>query len=461
MTRRPDLRDEGGFAMMTALAIAVVVSLLSVVAAAVGMHNVQSSATNRERVQAIAAAEAGINRMYAHLETATAATVSCSITEELTNDPNSSFVATLWVPSGSNVTPMTCPPASLPPQILIRSIGSGVGPVPERTMESLVNVIPNPGAMFGPGAIFSDKDLLLDSNVTVNGFQANDADIYSNDSIHIFSNSIDAGSAYAQDEILMNSNADVRGDVWARNRVEMDSNSVVHGNVQSSTSSVTTKSNAHIFGNARAGTTVSQQGGTIDGAKIQNSPSGPPPVRPFPTYTYDAPSWQALGYTINTFTSCTTARTFIQGIASGNHVVRINSTCALSWTGNSTVNVRGNLAIVHNGSFLLDSNARLLSVGGPHQLHLLVGLASGSCSSSKEFRMSSNAAIGSNLKTLIYSPCDAHFNSNAIIIKGQVFAGQAHWNSNVSLSYEPIGGPSAVANGNAVEPLYTREISGL
>lgn len=456
MKFRRFVSDDSGMALIASLGVVLVVSALSLVTFSMSFHNLDESATNRERIQSIAAAEAGINRMFALLETVTPETIQCSVTETLTTDPNSSFLATLYADNGAGgVTQMTCPPASIPSQILIRSVGKALGPVPERTMESLVNMVPIEGTLFGAYAIYSDDDLDIDSNVQVLGNDGADADIYSNGSIDLNSNVVVSGTAHSQDEILLNSNAEVKKDVWALNRVELDSNSIVRRNVTSSTSSVTVLSDGHIYGDARAGTSITAGGSAIDGVRIPNSPSGPPPQRPFPAFTFNAADWQSIGYTVQTFTSCTDAKTFIQGIASGNYVVRITSSCELSWGGNSTINVRGNLAIISNGAFKLDSNAKFTAVGGPHELYFIVGLAgTGACN----FSMQSNTSIGPNFFSLIYSPCDVILSSNAFVVDGQVFAGQAFFNSNTSLTYRPLQGPGGVITGYRVEPLYTREV---
>lgn len=452
------VRDDRGIALASSLAVSLVVSLLAVAVVSLSSHNVGRSANNRERVQSVAAAEAGLNRMYAHLETATPATLACSLSETMTTDAKSSFVASLYVENGTGgVVPLTCPPAAVPSRVLVRSIGRGVGPAPERVLESLVNLVPRRAGLFGGEAIFSNQDLVIDSNVQVEGNEGGDANVYSNGKIELRSDVVVAGSAYAQATILLNSNTDVKKDAWAMRDVTLDSTAIVRRNVTSSVSGVSVASNAHVYGDARAGTTIVVSGtGAIDGLRLTYSPSASPPAKPFPTFTYNSADWTALGYSIQSFTSCASAKSFIEGISSGRWVVRITASCELSWNNTEEVNVRGNLAIVHDGSISMSSNSRFTSVGGPHDLFLFAGLGTGSCN----FETRSNSSIGSGLNTLIYSPCQVNLRSNSFVMQGQIFAGQAYLRSNTKLTYRPVSGPGGAISGYMVEPLYTREVKG-
>ena len=78
MTRRRPLpmrlKDEEGVAMITAILVSVIVISLSAVAIQLAVHNVGTSAYDRKRVQAVAAAEAGIDATMEELQTAQAQT---------------------------------------------------------------------------------------------------------------------------------------------------------------------------------------------------------------------------------------------------------------------------------------------------------------------------------------------------------------------------------------------------
>lgn len=464
MSIRRRLAEEEGMALMAALGVAVIVTLLTVVAVSISFHDLTESATNRERVQSIAAAEAGLNRMFAHLETATPATVQCSISEQLAASPDSSFTVTLYEEVGGSLQPLTCPAASLPEFVTARSVGHAIGNIPTRTMEAKIRLDPVHSSVFGPDAIFSDADLTLNSNIQVEGDEGNNANVYSNGTNILLSNIVVAGTVYGQNEIVLSSNSEVKKDVWAKNRVELNSNAIGRRNVTSSTSTVSVLTQAHVYGDARAGTTITAADGSIDGLRIDNSPSGPPPLKPFPAFTYNPADWQALGYTTNAFGDCTSARNFINGIPSSDHtkkVVRITTVCDLTWGSNSVINLHGDLAIITNGAVKLSSNARFSNPSAApadrRNLHLIAGL--GSCSgTSGNIEFSSNSSVGSNLTTLIYTPCTANLNSNSFLLDGQVVGGSVQFNSNTRITFKPVVGPETVIVGYTVEPQYRREI---
>lgn len=221
--------------------------------------------------------------------------------------------------------------------------------------------------------------------------------------------------------------AHVKRDVLARSAVQLNSNATVFQSVISSESSVTLNSNAHIFGDATAGTTVTLNGNSlVDGMVLSDSPSAPPSYRPFPELVFDSLAWQEAGYTIQSFSSCTDAKAFIDGISSGSNVVRINAACDLAYSSNSQIPVRGDLAIVSDGALTMNSNSEFVNEdGGEHNLFLLFGLGRA-------------------------APCNISFNSNT---------GIDGFNSNATLKYEPIGVPGVGTGTYDENILYIREVT--
>src|SRR5436190_20572063 len=72
-------RDEQGIAMVTGLMVALVVLFLSLVVVNLSVHNTATSARDRDRTQAINAAEAGLDGWFSGLTSSTGATI-CSPT---------------------------------------------------------------------------------------------------------------------------------------------------------------------------------------------------------------------------------------------------------------------------------------------------------------------------------------------------------------------------------------------
>src|SRR5207247_2219218 len=181
-----------------------------------------------------------------------------------------------------------------------------------RTMESEVKFVPIYGGF--NKAIFSDTQLNLGNKLTENGYQGNDGDVYTNGNFTLNNNTVISGTAYAQGYINI-SQGIIKKDVWANGYTTLSGGIQVFGNATSSTSYISLDNNTTVFGNAKAGTTVS--GGTVKGTTTQNSPSGPPPQVALPQLTYNAQPWIDAGYTVVTYSNCALAQAFINTIVTG------------------------------------------------------------------------------------------------------------------------------------------------
>ncbi|MDQ4005502.1 MAG: polymer-forming cytoskeletal protein, partial [Actinomycetota bacterium] len=353
--------------------------------------------------------------------------------------------------------PLPCPRSGNEPvTALIRSIGTASNENPARTMEAYVRLLPIPGSPFGEFAIFSEGDPGFNANVQVYGGDAVEGNVYTNGNVVVESNSVIHGSIEAQGSVLLASNAQVRRTVQAGSSVELDSNASVLQSVTSANSSILLDGNAHIFGDAMAATTVTLDGNSVvDGVVAGSFQSSPPEAQVFPQFEFDPGAWVEAGYTINTFSSCLDAKAFVAGISGGDHVVRIAAPCQLSYSSNEVATVRGNLAIVADGSMLMGSNTQFLNEGDEHNLFLLFGLGgTGAC----DIDFSSNTRVAVGLKSVLYTPCTIDMRSNSLVLEGQMIGGSVQFNSNASLSYEPIGVPGYGSTGFDEDILYMREV---
>ena len=442
--------------MVTAIAASFVILLLSVTAYQLAVHNTEQSAMDRRRVQAIAASEAGVHYYLSQFQSGGPETFPCSITETMPGQPNVAFQAEATYYDASD-TVMTCPIAGgqVPDGVLIRSTGTSGTPGRDRTMEAYVRLVPVGGGALSDDTIFSDGNLDLDSNVQL--FQGSiPADMYTNGSAFLNSNTTVNGSLTAQGSVTLDSNAEVKQDLVAKDYVLMKSTSIVRGDVTSATQYVTLDSNAHVYGDARAATSITVlSSALIDGIRTPSSPSTPPVAKTFPAFTYVPADWQNEGYTVTSFSSCALAKTFIGLIVTGNHAVRINANCDLKWDGSDVVNVRGNLAIIHNGSVTMDSNSKFQNVGGPHNLYFFLGLGG---TSTCKFEMLSNTQIGSDLLTLIHTPCEVHVNSNAFLVTGQIIGGLVNFDSNGGIHGASVSVPGVPSGTFSEDIVYFREV---
>jgi cytoskeletal protein CcmA (bactofilin family)/Tfp pilus assembly protein PilX len=454
---RERLRDEQGMAIVVAMILSMVVVTLGVTSVGLAIHNSEQSSYDRRHVQSIHAAEAGINYYFSHLQSGGVSEFQCSVSQTLPSTPPASFDATLALYDSAGL-PLPCPLTGVEPDsALIRSVGRSTTASPARTMEAYVKLVPLPGGPFGEFAIFSDAQPQFNSNVQVYGGEAVEGNVYSNANVMIQSNSTIYGSIEAQGSVLLASNAEVKRSVLAGSSVQLKTNARVLQHVTSAGSSVSLDSNAHVLQDARAASTVTLLGNaTVDGLLLPSSPAEPPEYRPFPELVFDPAAWQETGYTVQTFTTCQEAKAFIAGIGSGNHAVRITAPCDLAYSSGESVTLRGNLALIGNGSLTMSSNTGFVNDGTQRNLFLLFGMGGGSTPCDISF--SSNTVIGPGLKTVLYTPCRIDMRSNTMVIEGQMFGGSVEFNSNASLTYHPIGVPGFGETTYDEDVLYTREV---
>ncbi|HUG87140.1 MAG TPA: hypothetical protein VMP42_00070 [Actinomycetota bacterium] len=451
-------KDERGVALLTAVMISSIVMVMGITAVQISVHNSDQSARDRRRVESIGSAEAGLDYYFSHLQDVSPSEIECSVSQALTGSPTAEFTVTAEYFDAAG-DPIPCPMTdeTIPDSALITSEGTTSQVDPTRTVQSFVYLIPKPPKPFGDQAIFSDGDPTFNSNVTVFGGGAVNADIYTNGDVILTSNVQVEGSVFAQGKATVEGNAEIKKDVWANGSVSLTNQSVVRSNVISSTSFVSLTQQAHVYGNAQAATSITVSGGqaAIDGLRIANTPSDPPPQRSFPTYSYDAQDWIDAGYTVTSFSSCTSARTFLQGITSGKHAVRITSSCDLQFPSNSTWMVQDDIAVISNGALTLQSNARIENTGGPHKAHLIFGLGEVSpC----DITFNSNSDIADDLTALFYTPCNINMNSNSFVGKGQMFGGTVNFNSNATLYFELIPVPGLAPDGFDEDITFIREV---
>jgi hypothetical protein len=462
--RTVEVREEG-VAMITAILVSFVVLALSVASVELAVHNSEASGYDRRRVQAIAAAEAGVDYYFSHLSSTLLPSVQCSLSGTLTNSPAGTFSvrATFYNSAGAPLPSSAgsqCPLPSTPASVLVTSVGRGAaGSSPTRTMQAYADLFPGVTAPFNnTGAIFGHNRISFTANANIGGSQYSDADLYSNGDITLAANSILYGNLFTQGSVTLQANSVAQKDVWADGSVTMQGNARVRGSVTSSTSSISLGGQSRIYGNARAGTT--NAGGTVDGTRTANSPSSAPPTRPYPAFTYNQADWVAAGYTVRNYTNCAQAVTDIGnwwGSGSGDNVVRVTGGCAMTF--NSSVTVRGNLAIVTDGSLTISNNVRFspASGTGPWNLQFFVGLSGITpCS----FTANPNAGVNADINTLIYTHqnCTVDMKSNSAIAQGQIIGGTVDVKHSMSFRYKQVAVPGTSGGGLNGDVRYKREV---
>jgi Tfp pilus assembly protein PilX len=460
-------RDEHGMAMITAILISVVVLGLAVAATGIAISSNNQSARDRTRLQTIDAAEAGLNETSLRVEASTSTSLPCTLSGDLDANPPVHYQVTItyyatWPPTGS---PLTCPPTAAPAAATVASLGTAtVGGQAPRKMVTQVRLRPRYGGF--DTSIFSNDGLTLQNNLNILGNQGNDADVYTNGSVDCSNPIALGGSLFAQGGVTLSNSCSVAEDVYAKGNITMSQSSRIGHDAISSKGSITLSQSAQIANNATAYGAITLSGSArINGTRTPGYTSmADPPLKTLPTINYDATTWSDAGYTIETYTSCDSAKTRLEsGLPNDgrNYVIRIAANCLLTWSNNSSVTVRQDVAIVFDGQIAFDNRVNFYSSDGQHSL-LFINPASTSatCTSrNPAFSTSNNTSFADQLKLFIYTPCQATFN-NSNKINGQMMAGLIQISNNFDLAFAPIPVPgSGDIDGFDQDIAFQREVA--
>jgi Tfp pilus assembly protein PilX len=503
------LRDERGIALVSALLISMVLVSISIAVVALSIHNVTQSSNDRKRLQAINTAEAGMGTTESLLQTTSTANLPCSDTTPpdprlhatLPTTPSSEYTATInyyasYPPAGS---PMTCSQvqagSSLPAAAQIISSGTAVirgqAAAVTRTMETLVALHPL-RAGFNQ-AIFSDSGLDLENNLTVLGNVGNDGDIYTNGNFTCANSSTINGSTLVQGRADLSSSCRIIQDLWTKGSITMSNSSEVDHdatastkNPDNTTATISMANTSKVVHNARSAGACTGCAGRVLGSITPNSVANNPPRIDLPKVNYVQSCWAnpascdadipiAAYSNFVTFNNCSTSGagntqdTIDTGWAS-NTVARITSNCVLSWQNNTTVNVRGNLAIITDGGLsTLNKTTFQAPVGETHDLYLIVpweattggNLTGGTpnCTLGAHDISIANNSDFVRVHVFMYTPCKVTYNNNNAGLGGQVLAGTVDVQNLYNLQFSPLRVPGAgQIVGYRVDIAYEREI---
>jgi hypothetical protein len=455
--------DDEGVAMITAILVTMVVMMLGVVSVQMAIHNSESSGFDKRRVLAVAAAEGGLDYYSSHLASNNIATIQCTVSSTLTN-AGTFAVTTTFYDSVGNPLPTSggsqCPLNSMPASVLVKSVGRAqANKNPARTMQALYELSPATTAPFNnAGAITAQSSVSFEANANIGGSKYADADVFANGDISVSANSVLYGNLFAQGNVTLQSNSEVKKDLWANGSITMKGNSRVRGNATSSTSFISMTAQSRIYGNARAATSITS--GIVSGTRTPNSPTDPPPSKPYPGYTYNASDWIAAGYTVRNYTDCVQAVADVVnwwGQSSGNNVVRVTGGCLMNFT--TSVTVKGNLGIVNDGSITIATNSKFSPATGtgPWDVLFFTGMNGVTpCA----FTANPNGGMKSGLNTLVWTHqnCSVVLDSNSALSEGQIIGGNVNVKHNISFQYKQVSVPGISGGGLKQDLRYKREI---
>jgi hypothetical protein len=497
------VREERGAAMILALLVTVVVLALSIVIVNLAIHSSTSSAYDRRRTIAVAAAEAGVDDYYRYLADfrtvssgTTLTSIDCARTGSVTTGPNQgqwTSTLTLYSYSGGAYTPMSCPPLAnvVPAGARITSVGRSPSNSLLRKMESFVRISPVYGGF--NAAMLATTPTTIGNKVTINGLEGNDGDIVVSCpsppcSLSLSNNQAIAGNLYVNGSLSMTNSVHVLGDVWTTGSVTMSTGATVDGNVSSSQGSISVTNPALVGGNASAAGTVGDIS-RIEGLSSPGTALDDPPTTTLPQITFNATqqaAWQAQGYKINTYIDCTSAYNFIRNIPTTpdpstgtmDYVVYINSAvpCALNFGNLTNITLPGNLAIITTGSISMSqqvnwqalntNDTKLAQTGADAQLFLIDvyrtgllctgGLYDITTSNNTNFLNVSQRPI---LAVSMYSPCSVNL-SNQNNFNGQVLSNTLNVQNQITMNYQPVLVPGiSQVTGFKQDVQFKREIS--
>jgi hypothetical protein len=497
------VREERGAAMILALLVTVVVLALSIVIVNLAIHSSTSSAYDRRRTIAVAAAEAGVDDYYRYLadfrtvsSSTTLTTIDCARSGAVTTGPNQgqwTSTLTLYSYIGGAYTPMLCPPPAnvVPAGARITSVGRSPSNSLLRKMESFMRISPVYGGF--SAAMLATTPTTIGNKVTINGLEGNDGDIVVSCpsppcSLSLSNNQVIAGNLYVNGSLSMTNSVHVLGDVWTTGSVTMSTGATVDGNVASSQGSISVTNPAQVGGNASAAGTVGDTS-RINGLSSPGTALDDPPTTTLPQITFNATeqaAWLAQGYKIVPFTDCTLASNFIKsiptvpdpGTGTMDYVVYINSAvpCALNFGNLTTINLPGNLAIVSTGSITMTNqvnwqalnpnDTKLAQTGADAQLFLIDVYRTGlNCSGGAYDITTSNNTNFLNvsqrpiLSVSMYSPCSVNL-SNQNNFNGQVLSNTLNVQNQITMNYQPVLVPGvSQVTGFKQDVQFKREIS--
>ena len=88
-------QGEEGIAMITAILVSAVVFTLSITAASLAIHSSGQSGLDRQRVQVVADAEAGVNMAFSTLQTTPTASLPCTMQGQSTVSPPQQYTVSI------------------------------------------------------------------------------------------------------------------------------------------------------------------------------------------------------------------------------------------------------------------------------------------------------------------------------------------------------------------------------
>ncbi|MEX1264030.1 MAG: hypothetical protein WEE66_08875 [Actinomycetota bacterium] len=488
-TRHPN--GEEGIAMIIALLVTFVVFLLSGVVVQQAIHNINGSASDRNRLSAVSAAEAGLDWAYNRIEgTESTALWNAAQTGTVGSGPSSvTYTVTPTYYSDTAGTTAFIPPpgpSNYPRSIKIASIGTGADGS-QRKMESFMVLDPVAGGV--SGAIITNSSLTLTNSFTLNGNDGNDGDIIVNTGNFSAPSGIETirGNIYVPAGTAnVGTNVHIYGTVWSRDLLTMNHpQAVIDGDVKSSNSG-TTLTTGRVNGQAYYCTGGKPSVARVPAGSVQTCSLGVPPSQAFPLIQFNATTWALQGYYVKDLTAstCTDAISWVTGTGSDTYdtgtlgtsggvpgtnnpstgasytgaVALMPSTCPFNpGNGNVGITMKTNLAIVAPGGIDLGNNSSWTGSGGTRKLFFMSPYNGTSSNCPTQDVTVRNLNTFTSVEVSLYSPCTVNIANNSGF-NGQVIGNTVNVTGQTTLSYRPVLIPGNSIIGFQQDIAYIREV---
>ncbi len=454
--------NDEGIALVAAVAVVMLVTLLMGSIVAYAMSESRQTGRDRQRSSAIMSAEGGVDTTLAKMQGVALNVLPCGDT--VTNGqsaPDTFSVVTTVTYFNAAGTVLACPLAigALPAQALVKTTSQsnalGGQAAARRTIESQVQLNPQYGlakAIFGnAGVTFSDGDVYGSEPAK------SDADVYSNGNVNCDTGSY-RGSVISQGTLTLGG-CNVAGNAWAK--LGMSGSGASFGGVLVSNGNVVLANSSAVTNTVRASGTIRNPGGTTwagcaTPAKCAaGSTVTPPPAEPFPQLPYNPATvakWVEAGYnpTVvekNTCSGGTADDAADWILANGPTLAQptiLHTTCpgGIYFKNNGDILLNNNLVIFADGGVSFKNNATFTSTNTTMRYLYFVQpfgspVATMPCSVDG-IDMKNNLDVAPTVSTLFYTPCNVS-NKNNSDFNGQIYAGgTVTSNKHLEVNFRPM-----------------------
>jgi hypothetical protein len=333
--RSMPFRSETGSSIAAVLMVIMVITAIGLTSVQLARHSTDATTVDRERVQALNAAEAGVHEAIGVLQTS-----PCDLPDTQGSLDQGEYVFSAATEGEACV---------------IHSLGTG------RTGSDRTRRLLRVEVAFKPLAftytLFSATEVQAKNNATILG------DVYAT-SLHQSHNALIAEDVVSPGDIVTKNNATYGGMIWSGGNVHLNNNTKVVESVIAG-GNIVLENGAAILGDALAGGSISAQPGQIGGTATSNSPNVPEaPVLGLPDFRP-----QDLTYSLPSFGSAQAMTDYLLANSSAlQGVFRVEGSPGARVILPDHANVVGPLTIVTNGKIELGRS--LTGIGGPHQVVL-------------------------------------------------------------------------------------------